>query len=444
MLEDRTGGLASKWTRCCPLVGMSDVTSDTLNNRYCMALRAACIVIAGLLAHPVAAQYEPPGDIPRDAPTDGTGLPLADARRLNVGVSASHDSNFFRDPGLVRSTESETITTGYVAFLIDKPYAQQHFHLSATATAYRYDKNSYLDFNGFDYRAAWNWHLTPRISGILSAARTESPTQFQDTFSRQSDVATTENYVFNLNARVFGGWHVLLGASWSERSSEQESLQGQPDFTETSGEAGIRYLFQSGSSIDALWRRIDGEQDSQVINNVIVVSTEDYQEDRSELRANWILSPASSLTARVTYLDRTYDLVPQNDFSGTEGELGFSWSPTTRLNFRVAATRDIEPWQSLTANYRTSNAYSLTSTWRATDKTSVNLSYRRVYDDYPATSAAVPEREDTSDFAALGLTWAPLRSLSIGASVRYEKRSSNNPLVEYDTTISRITASLIF
>jgi hypothetical protein len=181
-----------------------------------------------------------------------------------------------------------------------------------------------------------------------------------------------------------------------------------------------------------------------VINNVIVVSTQNYEEDRSELRANWILSPASRLTARATYLDRTYDLVPQNDFSGTEGELGFSWSPTSKLNLRLAATRNIEPWQSLTANYRTSNAYSLASTWQATAKTSINLSYQRIYDDYPATSAALPEREDTSDLAALGLNWLPLRSLSIGASVQYQKRSSNNPLVEYDTTIGTISASLIF
>ena len=415
-----------------------------MSNQGGIRARAAFLLIAGLFTHLAAAQYELPKDISKDTPTGAPGAPLAEARRITVGASVSHDSNFFRDPGLVRDPESETITTGYLGLLIDKPYAQQRFYLSATATAYHYKNNSYLDFNGFDYRAAWYWQMTPRIGGTLSAARTQAPTQFQDTFSRQSDVTTTEDYVFNLNARAFGGWYVLLGLSRSDRSSEQSSLQGQPDYTETRSEAGIRYSFQAGSSIDALWRHIDGEQDSQVINNVIVVSNENYKEDQSELRANWVLSLATRLTARATYLNRRYDSVPQNDFSGTEGGIEFSWSPTSTLNIRLNAARDIEPWQSLTSNYRVSNSYSIASAWQVTAKTSTSLSYQRTYDDYPATSAADPERKDTSDFATLGLTWLPLRSLSIGASVQYQKRSSNNPLVQYDTTISRISASLIF
>ena len=405
---------------------------------------AACALIFGVLARPVAAQYDPPRDVPRDAPTDTAGVPFEDARRVTLGVSVSYDSNFFRDPGLVRDPESETITTGYVGLLIDKPYAQQRFYLNATATAYRYNKNSDLDFNGVDYRAAWYWHLTPRINGTLSAARTETPTQFQDTLSRQSDVTITENYIFDLNARVIGGWHILLGISRLNRKSEEASLQGQPDFREISGETGIRYSFKSGSSIDALWRRIDGEQDSQLINNVIVISTENYQEDQSELRASWILSPASSLTARVTYLDRQYDQIPQNDFSGTEGELGSTWAPTSKLNVRLTGARNIEPWQSLASTYRVSNALTFALTWQATAKTSVNMNYQRTIDDYPAPSALVVDREDTSDIVALGLNWLPLRSLSIGASVLYQQRSSNNPLFEYDATIGRISASLIF
>lgn len=408
------------------------------------AMTAACVLMAGLFSRPVAAQYEPPRDAPREAPTGTAGAPLEEARRIAIGVSVAHDTNFFRDPAILREAQSETITTGYVGLRIDKPYAQQRFLLDATASAYRYDKNSYLNFEGFDYRAAWDWRLTPHVGGTLSANRTQAQTQFQDTFSRQSDVTITKNYSFSLDAWLFGGWHVLLGVSQSNQTSEQASLQGRPDYSETRGEAGIRYLFQAGSSLDALWRRIDGDQESQVINNVIVVSAENYQQDESELRATWIVSPKSSLTARVAYLDRRYDQIPANDFSGTAGELGYNWRPTDKLGLRIAATRNIEPWQSLSSNYRVSNTLSFAPAWSPTVKTSLYMNLRRTYDDYPASSTGLAERKDTTNFAVLGLNWLALRNLSIGASVNYERRSSNNPLVEYDATIGRISASLIF
>ena len=237
---------------------------------------------------------------------------------------------------------------------------------------------------------------------------------------------------------------MLLGISQSNQTSEQSALQGQPDYNETRGEAGIRYLFQSGSLIDALWRRIDGNQDSQVINNVIVASSQDYTEDDGELRATWAVSAKSNLTGRVTYLNRRYDQIPANDFSGTAGELGFNWLPTEKLSLRLSGVRSIEPWQSLSSNYRVSNTLSLAPTWRPSAKTNLYMNLRRTWDDYPAASTVLPERKDTTDYAAVGLNWLALRHLSIGVSVQYEKRSSNDPLVEYDDTIARISASIIF
>ncbi len=77
-------------------------------------------------------------------------------------------------------------------------------------------------------------------------------------------------------------------------------------------ESGI--CSRSGSSIDALWRRIEGDQDSRLINNVIVVSTENYQEDQSELRGTWNVSPKSIFTGRVTYLDRQLRPDPRERF----------------------------------------------------------------------------------------------------------------------------------
>jgi len=387
-----------------------------------LVLTAACILVAGSIVRPAFSQ---------------------DTRLVILGASVSHDSNLFRVPGLLGNPQSETITSGYVGLRIDKPYAQQRFLLDATATAYRYDKFSYLNFDGLDYRAAWYWYLTPRLTGTLSADRSQAPTQFQDTLGPQSNVTINQNYIFSMDGWLFGGWHVLLGASQSNQTSEQSALQTQPAYREFRSAFGVRYLFQSGSEIAASRRRFEGEQDTQLINNVIVVSNQKYQQDQSELRGTWNLSPQSVLTGRATYLDQRYDLTPQNDFHGTAGELGYTWLPTSKLILRLSATRNIAPWQgSTSSNYRVSNALSITPSWQPSARTVVYVSLQRMDDDYPGTGNT--ERKDTTSMAVLGLNWLPMRKLSIGASVQRQRRSSNEPLVEYDATVARVSASLIF
>jgi len=400
------------------------------------------MVVAGSISLPLAAQEQP---LPRDVPPVTADIPLEGERFLAAGASVTHDSNLFRESGLLGSVESETITTGYVGLRIDKPYAQQRFYLDATATAYRYANFSDLDFVGLNYFGAWYWHLTPRIHGTLSAGRTEMPTQFQYTLSRQSNVATEEKYVFSLVGNVTGGWHVLLGASQFDRTSEQSSLQALPDYTEDRVEAGIRYLVRPGDRIDAIWRRVDGTQDSQVLGGIVVAGTENYQEDQTELVVSWAASAKSTLFGRITYRDRRYDLTPQFDFSGTAGEIRYVWLPTSKVDLVVAATRDLAPFQGgIQANYRVANMLSLEPAWRPTVTTRLYLIMQVTDEQYPLATGSATEREDTTSRAILGFDWRAARNLTFGASFGYEERASNIALVEYEATVGRISATLLF
>lgn len=408
-----------------------------------VSLRSAALwgVLGCLSAAPAWAQQASGGD-----PLAGVSEMLSEyGLQLRAGLTASHDTNFFRDPGILRSVESENIATAYAGVRFDKQYGMQRFLVDATATAYRYDKFGYLDFNGLNYLAAWYWQVTPRISGTLTAGRSEAPTQFQDTFSRQSNVAINENYAFTLLGQLNGGWHALLGASHAERSSEQSSLQTTPDFTENRAEAGVRYLFRSGNTVDALYRRIRGDQDSRTIGGVALSSGDDYREEQGEARFAWVITPAkSTLTGRLTYLDRRYDNTPQFDFDGFAGDLRYIWNPVAKLALNIAAAREISPFQGgLTSNYRVRNTLSVAPTWNATAKTTVYMTLQRSQDEYP-TNVAGFEREDTTDRAVIGIGWQAARSLSLGANVLREQRSSNDPLVRYDTTVGTVNASLTF
>jgi exopolysaccharide biosynthesis operon protein EpsL len=345
---------------------------------------------------------------------------------------------------LVESPQSDTIGTGYFGLRLDKPYAQQRLQLDATATAYRYDRFSYLDFNALDYRAAWLWHLTPRVSGSLRASRTETPTQFQDQVGFQRNVRTTESYGFDVDGLVSGGWHVVAGLGHASSEGENTVVQNQPTYRQDSVEAGVKYLFKSGSHGTVLWRRNEGDQDDRFQNGVVVPGANDYVQDDFEARGSWLVSAKSTLAGRVTYLDRRYDEAPLRNFSGTAGAISYRWHPSSKVSVGLSATRAIEPWQSLFSAYRTRNVFSLVPSWQATVKMSVSGGVIRAYDDYPTAVAGLPDRKDTTDHAFVGAEWTPLRSLSINASVLREVRSSNVPFEEYNTTIGQIGAAFAF
>lgn len=367
-----------------------------------------------------------------------------DALNVLLGARVTYDSNLFRTPGST-DPQSDVIRTGYVGLRIDKPYSQQRFQFDVTETDYRYNKFSNLNFDGLDYRGAWLWHLTPRVSGTLSADRSESLVPFQDILNNNRDVRIIQNRIFTLDGWVFGGWHALLGISQSEQNSEQPSAAA-PDFRGVSGEAGVKYLASSGSSLAILRRATNGEYlNSIVFAPANFAGIDNYRQDESELQANWILNARSTVTARLTWLERRNDHFIQGDFSGLGGILGYTWTPTAKLSLDFGAQRQLSPWQDPSSTYKVDNIISFAPSWQASAKVAVRARLEHIQSYFRGGVVAnVPSRNDTTNNALIGLDWLPLRSLTIGASLQRLQTSSNYALFEYDATVVNVGAVLKF
>ena len=386
---------------------------------------ATCILVAGFPGRPAVADK-------------------FDAFNVMLGGTVSYDSNVFRNPDSA-NPQSDIVSTGYVGLRIDKPYAQQRFFLDATATAYRYDKFNYLNFDGLDYRAAWYWHLTPRMKGTLSATRAENPTVFEETLGQQRNVITNENYVFNLDGWLVGGWHLLVGASRADQTSDQP-FQATTDFRSVSGEAGIKYLTPSGNSITVTPRWTEGEYLHSIFDPTDSLN-DNYNQFEGEFQANWILSGYSTVTGRLAWVERRHDYFPeQRDFSGATGDLGYKWTPTDKLSLEWIASRRIRPYHNIVNSYVVDDVLSFTPVWRALDKVILRMRLELVESDYRGGLAAssVAQRSDTTISAQVGADWMLLRSVTLGASLKYQERTSNNLLNEYDDTIAKVSASLMF
>lgn len=359
-----------------------------------------------------------------------------------VGGSVTYDSNVFRNPGLLIKPQSDTITSGQIGLRLDKPYALQHFQLDITQSYTRYDKFKYLDFDALNYSGAWTWKLGTRVSGKLSASRTESLAPFEDTLSFRRNVRINQNQAFDLDGWLVDGWHLLLGVSQADQKSEQNLLNREPDFRSTSGNIGIKYLTRAGNSLTVRRQTTDGEY----IDRPVGLADNGYTEDRSELIASWKVSGTSALNGSLGWVERTNNDITRRDFSGPSSNLSYSLTPAGKLSLTIAASRQTSPLQDLTASYREQDTLSVTPTWHIRDKTSayVRLSYQTSKDKDILIPLPSGPRSDTTSTAAVGMDWLATPKLTFNASVQRQQRTSTSALAEYESTVARINASFAF
>jgi len=340
------------------------------------------------------------------------------------------------------SPHSDTIGTGYISPCLDNPYSRQRVQPAAITTGFPIDRSSCPGFDRFVYPALSHWHLGGRVSGSLKASRTQ--THFQDPLSTQRRTRTSESYGIDADGWIMGGWHVVAGLAYFASRSEHTISQDPPAYQQETLDAGVKYSSTTGNDIAVLWRRTDADQDDRLLNNIDISGTEDYRQDNTDLKGTWSVSAKSTLTGRVTYVDRRYELSPLRDFSGTAGKIGFSWRPASKINLLFSAVRTIEPWQSLGSTYRASHNFMLAPTWQATGEISVSAGLRRTYDDFPSAAAGVPDREDKIDHAILSARWSPTPQLTINATAYREKRSANIPLSDANATVGTVDAAFSF
>ena len=375
---------------------------------------------------------------------------------LNVTASSTvaYDTNLFRlsdstplPASLGTSSKSDFITSASVGLKLNKRYAQQRIELELTETVYRYENFSFLNFEALDYRGAWFWHFTPRISGTLSADRKKTLIPFQDATGRtrvfQQALRTLENRRFDLDAMVSGPWHVLLGASQVD-VDDSRIVTGEQAYSALSQEAGIKYLAGSTSSISLLRRRFDGDYQQRI--DPINLLDNGFQEDQTELVARWAASGKSTVTTRIAWIERKHENFPQRDFEGVVGNLAYTWLPTGKLRLTAGARRDLSTfWDRLFSSYKTTNAVSVAATWEASAhvEAGVRLEYNSA--DYKgALVPGPPARRDDYYRAGMFATWSPWRNVVFRTSLDYYTRSSTSPGFDFDAAAGSLTASLMF
>lgn len=391
-------------------------------------------LVAGMLVQSAAAQEA---------------LPLKLA--VVLGGSVAWDANVFRLPGSVdpltvvgKPNKDDRISTAYVGLRIDKSLAQQRFQLDVTKTVTRFNSFTFLDFDALDYRGAWLWRLTPRLSGTLSFDRRQTLAPFADIRTFQRNISNTDSRRFSLDGWLAGGWHLLLGVFNSETKFTQVFLP-QTSFRSTGVEAGLRYVAASGSSITATRRSSNGTTLNQPLDPVNFIDN-GFRLQESELVSTWLVSGKSTLNGRLAYIERSHENFPQRDFSGLAGNLDYTWTPTGKLRLNLSVRRDRDAWWEAFSSVRVSDTLSITPIWQVGAKSTLRMLLSCTDRNFRGPVFVSPGalRNETLCSAGLGADWTPQRYVTVSANLQRDRRSSNFTAFEFNDTIAVISASLMF
>lgn len=370
-----------------------------------------------------------------------------DTFNIYLAVGAQHDNNLFRRPF---NEEGDTTQTTSLTLALSKAFSLQRFSLDVTLIDYRYQKNDYLDYKATNYNAAYNWAITHRLTGVLSATQTESQNSFVDyaAVSQQSRRNIGRTNVNHLGAewQVMGGWRLVGGLTNNEQSNS-ETFRQQTSYVLNTWELGGKYYWPAGNYLQLVRRQGDGEYKGRELLGFDQLPAPrnpqydtQFRQIETEARLFVPLTGKSSLTGMLARQEREHQYFEQRDYSATIGRVDYNWQPTGKLSLGVGLRREAAVYQDFASSYYLTDGLNLQPTWQMSAKAAMRFSYDWQRRSYEGALTPSPERKDTLQSMRLGIDWLPVRWATVTASYQRDSRDSNRPLLDFSADIFSVNA----
>lgn len=339
--------------------------------------------------------------------------------------------------------KSDMIYSANAGIKINKLYSQQQFMLNVMLTENKFQQNSFLDYSEVDYTAAWFWHLTPRISGIILADQQQSLVNFSDFRSfDDSNVQTSQFRMFSIDGDLGAGWHAI-GALTDITARTNQNFQEIGDYEQTGVELGGKYVSRADNWISLVQRESDGNYNRDI--DLGSQLDEGFEDSETEAKLYWELTGKSTIDARLGHLERKHDNFSDRDFSGMVGKFLYKWQATGKVELNASVSRSLISFQSSNYSYYIAETFSISPVWSITSKSKLWLRYDIGTRDHRGAIVANAERRDDvmQSFVIAG-EWNPTRTIKVGAGLQHDRRTSSLDRFEYDASSANITAQLLF
>lgn len=369
--------------------------------------------------------------------------------QLTLDEMLRYDDNLLRLPAGATpggsGKRSSWIRTDRLGLKWDKSYSLQRFRAKLHVTDHHYSGHEFLNFTGLGGAVAWNWAVTPHLTGVLSTERSQALDSFSDYRSRSvRNLRTDNSHVAAFDWDVGAGWH-LIGAALGYSSTGEDNTQPMENrFSAVGGQAGLKYVFPSSSYLSIASRRDKGSYPGQALSAATLGETQ-YEQDAGQLQGMWAYSQNTALSGALTTLRRRHLNFATLDYSGTAGHIDLRWKPTSKTSLTTRISRDISTFQSAYSSHIVTDAIGISPGWQITAKTGLRaqLSFRtRDYLGEPFGPA--PRRRDRIRSVLVAADWQAARNISLSFALQRESRNSSYPDFPFSDNTATANLRLAF
>ncbi len=351
-----------------------------------------------------------------------------------------YDSNFFRlqnDQAALNRLGTTDRSASYSVLSaganLNWQFSRQRIKAKAEFSQTRFDKYSALDFDGRDSLLQWDWLLGSRLSGDAGVKERVAQGSFVNIQQPINNLITQRQVFAHGVIQIGAPWKFKFGVEKFDSQNSLTSLQTQDSKVQTYN-AGLQYQSRAGTLVEFISEMSDGQYPNRQIVGVSPVDNT-YKQWDNGVAMTWQATGKTTLKGRLNYTKRTYNDVPQRDFSGVTGQVSALWQVTEKTSFGLFIYRNIGVIENTTASYSVNRGVAATAAWKATDKITLNLGLvqdRLAYSGDPGfVLATTTAREDKLSSLQFGTSFQVLRNTTLGLNLRRGVNQSNQALASY-------------
>ncbi|MFI4928830.1 MAG: hypothetical protein ACHP83_01230 [Burkholderiales bacterium] len=368
--------------------------------------------------------------------------------RLGAGVAYDSDDNVFRAPA--GEEVSDRYTTLSVFGGLDETMSRQRVLGKLRASRVLFQERHDLDYTGGDGVARWTGETEGPISWDLSYVGHRGLTSYALVSNAQQRVPNVET-----NQQVAAGVQLGLQSQWvagldlsHRRVDETAAPFAADELRLDSAGANVLWNPLGPLSVSVGPRFSHGRYPQAVDLGGGVLQAEEFDRRDLDVGIKWVPDGASTLNARLSLTQQTFDVSGDRDFRGATGLISWTWQATEKTKLQAVLTRDTGSETSFfmsdvlgSSQRGTSDSSQYTSIaaarvdYEATAKVSFGLigsfAKRNLTTSSQLDSGATVAGEsgiERSGRVALAVRYAPTRNALIGCDVGYERRSTDSAL----------------
>jgi exopolysaccharide biosynthesis operon protein EpsL len=365
-----------------------------------------------------------------------------DLLSVNVVASRTYFDNLFKRPSDA-GVSRDQLTTTQVTVAARKSVSLQGFDLSATLVDNSYRKFDSLNSQNNNYNAAWRWQITPHVTGTISSSRQQSQTDFADFRGAGQNLRTAESRRANAEWNIMGGWTVGTGLTRSKQINSQTFVEDAGN-EQRVADMLVRYAFPSGTTITLNHSKSNG--DFSRAPDPLTLSDSGFSDTREDFNLAWPITGKTNLTAGLGRISRQYENFGVRDFVGRNGNLSLAWTATAKSSVTLTRTRSTDSWEDPSSSFAIRNLTDLSGNLLLSSKLSMRASIGRETRTLGGF-ALIPSafsRIDKTGRESLSLSWAPMSSISVTATIQQSRRSSTTPGTNYSDRSATMSATASF